>query len=145
MRAPRLLTIAVLLLHSVATNAYSAEKTVPFEFILTKEQFAALPSDLQPGITSIRKPETEEVATAIIIIAGAVAVSILADTIADFVWEMTANGVVVDLRGGKVSIEESPSLSAKQILIVSDTEVRTVEVNKRDDLPEILKAIVPGE
>jgi hypothetical protein len=112
---------------------------------VTEEQAKGLPPDLLSHVDEEERfTDNQDIATAVLILAGAAAISIVADAIADFIYDLTATGVVVDLRDGKVLVQENSALSWRRLIVVDENGTRVVEITSREEIPPIIEAFLSG-
>lgn len=133
----RALALTLSCYFSAINLAHSAE--LSYRLLIPKDALAKLdPAFVQSG-EATELENTQEIGTVLIILAGAAAVAIVADAIADLAWNLTKTGLVIDARSRPVDIKEHPSLSPRQIILVTDRGSEVITVSKREDVAEIME------
>jgi hypothetical protein len=121
-------------------NARSED--IAFRILLEQAQAQALPAELIDNSKVERIEGTQCLPVVLVIIAGTVALTVLADAVADLVWNLTKHGVTVDTRVQPVDIREHPSLSPRQIILVTKDRTEIITVSKREDIKAIIEGFV---
>ena len=107
---------------------------------------------LESNVERFRPPadEVEDYTEAsfapLMVVAGAVAVAILAQAILDFYRGAKHGGVIVDARGSNLDIREHPALQPGTIVVISrEAQLTRFEPKASIDLGSLLKAMGSGK